>query len=99
MAISNLIKKGGGTDFSKTTGGIGNAVASSHEPNVVLDITGSGYLTGLIGGSSSYAWRIQIDGGTIRAVDATNGNMFIRFKTRVKVTNASAGLYASYILD
>lgn len=98
MGISKL-KESGGTDFSKTTGNIANATISTHEANVILDIAGSGYLTGLIGGNSQYGWRVQIDGGSIRAVNASSGSMLIRFKTSVKVTNISSGLHASYILD
>lgn len=97
MAISKL-KQSGGTDFSKTTGVL-KASVGTHQSNMLVNVTGSGYLTGLITDGTAQGFSVQIDNGDIYSFSTTGASMFMRFKTSLKVYCANANRNVSYILD
>ena len=82
-----------------------SAPTGAHQANTHINLTGSGFLIGIIdpGGST---WAVQVDGGLIHNLNSGGGGLVslfpIRFNTSLKVTCSVASnvsYNAWYILD
>ena len=105
-----ISKLSGLVDLGNTTGKL-VVTTNSHESRLIVDITGSGFLTGVINGANitkNVAYTIEVDdNGEIFRLQMPPGGSFpmlIRFNNRLLVKSSdnldSSGMYqCSYILD
>jgi hypothetical protein len=105
MATGDIVRIGGGTDWSKKTFQTSAPTIADHALYTHIDVLGSGYIVDVRSvaiGSNMY-YRIQIDGGSIYEVKSSSytstsgkasssgGNFFpIRFNSSLKITGGTS---------